>query len=282
MSVTKQELENFLAELKKISKYDFTDYSVKSITRRVEKLLADNNMPLEGIMQKMKKDPAFLNKIVKDITVNTTELFRDPKVWNTLKYHILPKYQNSNEIAIWHPGCSSGQEVYSMIILLNELGLLSKAVVYGTDINEDMINDAKRGVYKVRFKPEYFENFDNVLNETIDNPDTHNKIPYEKYMEINKSNDSITMLPFLRQKPKFFVHDLVKDGNVFDIKFDIIMCRNVLIYFNNALQNKVFELFYDCLKEDSYLIIGLHESIIGYMSDKFIKNGLFYIKKSYN
>jgi chemotaxis protein methyltransferase CheR len=101
-------------------------------------------------------------------------------------------------------------------------------------------------------------------------------------MDIDQSKDSIKIKPFLLNKAEFLKHDLVKDKNVFGRKFDFIICRNVLIYFNNNLQNKIFDMFWDNLNEGGFLVIGLHESIMGSTSAKFIKKGQCYIKKSAN
>jgi len=280
ISFTSEDVKIFLNRLKQVSEYDFTSYSEKSITRRIEKVVNDNNMTPSALMDRMEKDAAFLKKIVKDITVNTTELFRDPKVWHAIKYSVLPDFVSSDEIAIWHAGSSSGQEIYSMLILLHELNMFDKSTVFGTDINEDMLAEARKGQYKYRFNLEYLENFNKVIRENPYNIDDYKDIPYERYLDINKSTDVIKVLPFLAQKPTFYVHDLVKDGNIFNRQFDLIVCRNVLIYFNNDLQNKVFELFYKALKPSGFLILGLHESIMGYMADKFEKKGLVYRRKN--
>jgi chemotaxis protein methyltransferase CheR len=105
-------------------------------------------------------------------------------------------------------------------------------------------------------------------------------VPYSKYLNIDKIRDTISVKKFLLLKPVFLKHDLVKDGNIFNVLFDLIVCRNVLIYFNNALQNKVFDLFWHCLVPGGYLVIGLHESIMGPMTAKFEKKGLLYEKRN--
>ncbi len=279
MTLSPEDIRKFIKTLKDISDYDLTEYSEKSITRRIEKIITDNDTNLKDIVVKMQMDSSFTEKILKDITVNTTELFRDPKIWHILRYNVLPNYKDKESINIWHAGCSSGQEVYSMLILLNELELFEKATIYGTDINTDILQKAKKGVYKYKFNLEYLDNFNKVIRENPYNLDDYNDVPYSKYMNINKTHDKITMLPFLTKKPIFVKHDLVKDGNVFNKKFDLIVCRNVLIYFNSKLQDKVFDMFYNSLQNKGYLIIGLHESILGQMSEKFIKNGTIYQKK---
>ncbi|MFH2142703.1 MAG: CheR family methyltransferase [Bacteroidota bacterium] len=279
MEISSEDVSYFIEKLNRISEYDFTSYSEKSITRRIEKVVTDNNMDAKSLIDKMEKSRDFLIKIVKDITVNTTELFRDPKIWHTIRYSILPVYKNKEKISIWHAGSSSGQEIYSMLILLYEMELFDKSDIYGTDINEDMVIEARKGIYKYRFNLDYLDNFNKVIRENPYNIDEYKDVPYEKYLEINKSNDTIKVLPFLLNKPEFRVHDLVKDRNIFNTEFDIIICRNVLIYFNNNLQNKVFDLFHKSLRPGGYLILGLHESMLGPISDKFDKKGLIYQKK---
>jgi chemotaxis protein methyltransferase CheR len=279
MSVSVDDINLFISILKNISEYDFSEYSSKSFTRRIEKILIDYKLDLEGLISKVKKDKEFMEQVIKDITVNTTELFRDPKTWQTLKYRVLPKFEEKSSIYIWHAGSSTGQEVYSMIILLNELNLLHKAKIYATDINSDVINVAKEGKYVYRFNIDYLENFDQVIKQNPFNFEEYKDVPYSKYFIIDKVKDTIAMSPSLTNKAIYKKHDLVKQGNIFDIKFDIILCRNVLIYFNYELQNRLFGMFHESLNNNGYLVLGIHESILGPQSQKFNKKGLVYSKK---
>lgn len=279
MPVTFEDINLFINVLKSNSDYDFTEYSSKSFTRRIEKILLDYKLEMDGLISKVKKDKDFLEQIIKDITVNTTELFRDPKTWQTLKYRILPKFEEKSSIYIWHCGCSTGQEVYSMMILLNELNLLDKARIFATDINNDVINVAKEGKYVYRFNIDYLENFDQVIKQNPYNFEEYKEVPYSKYFTIDKVKDTITMNPFLLNKVIFRKQDLVKQGNIFDIKFDLIMCRNVLIYFNYELQNRIFAMFHENLNNNGYLVLGIHESILGAQAQKYNKKGLVYSKK---
>ncbi|NJO68440.1 MAG: hypothetical protein HC830_03445 [Bacteroidetes bacterium] len=144
MTITNQDLLLFINGIKSSSNYDFTEYSDKSLKRRLAKVLVDNKLDLIGLLAQLKNNPVFLEQIVKEITVNTTELFRDPNIWQILKYNLLPKLKNQQSINIWHAGCSTGQEVYSMLMLLHELDLFDKAKVYGTDINSDVLQVAKK------------------------------------------------------------------------------------------------------------------------------------------
>jgi len=279
MQATTDDINRTIAAIKSNSNYDFSNYSIKSFTRRIEKAMFDFKLDIEKLIKLIKTDNHFIEGLVKNITVNTTELFRDPKAWHTLRYKILNQFSENRKINIWHAGCSTGQEVYSMLILLNELGLLEKANVFASDINEDVIKIAKEAEYTYRFNLEYFENFDKVIRENPLNFEVLNDVPYSKYFEIDKINDVIKVHDFLRRKPVWIKHDLVTEGNIFSTKFDLIVCRNVLIYFNTELQSHVFETFYQSLFRKGVLMIGIHESIIGPIANNFVKSGLIYIKK---
>ena len=281
MNVSVEEVSLFINTIKSVSDYDFSDYSEKSFARRIEKLLTDYETDLTGLVRRVRTDKDFLEQIVKDITVNTTELFRDPVTWHTLRYRILPKLKDNNVINIWHAGCSTGQEVYSMMILLNELDLLEKSKIYATDINTDVIEAAKTGIYKYRFNLGYLDSFDKVIKENPYNFEDSREVPYEKYFSIDKAKDIMKMHSFLREKPVFRKLDLVSGTNIFYTKFDIILCRNVLIYFNNSLQNKVFELFHKSLFDGGNLILGIHENIFYLITLKDKKKWSNYKKKSF-
>ncbi|NJO88304.1 MAG: hypothetical protein HC831_04535 [Chloroflexia bacterium] len=144
MQVTLDDIQRIIAAIRTSSTYDFRNYSIKSFTRRIEKALFDFKLNVANLIKKIKSEPDFIESLVKNITVNTTELFRDPKAWQTLRYRILNQFGENRKINIWHAGCSTGQEVYSMLILLNELGMLEKANIFATDINEDVLKIAKR------------------------------------------------------------------------------------------------------------------------------------------
>jgi chemotaxis protein methyltransferase CheR len=120
------------------------------------------------------------------------------------------------------------------------------------------------------------DNFDKVIRGEQNRPE---EVLYEKYMEIDIVNDKIKIHKTLLEKPIYAKHDLVNDDNIFHVAFDLILCRNVIIYFNYSLQNRVFQLFYDSLCENGYLVLGVHESILGQYSAKFEKRGFYYLRK---
>jgi len=278
MVVTDQDYQIFIYAIKSSSSYDFTEYSEKSLRRRLAKVMQDHNLNITTLVNKMKADKKFLEQIVKEITVNTTELFRDPQVWQNLRYNILPRFKNNSVINIWHAGCSTGQEVYSLMILLNELEMFEKTKVYATDLNSDVLDIAKNGEYKYRFNIGYLDNFDKVIKENPYNYDEYYDVPYDKYFSIDKGRDILKMNDFLTGKPLFKKHDLVKEENSLYVKFDLILCRNVIIYFNYNLQNRVFDLFHRNLYDGGGLILGMHETILGNYSLKYKKRGHAYFK----
>ena len=279
MDIENKDIQAFINTVKSLSAYDFTDYSDKSLQRRLSKILLDRQLTPDSLLDRISADSEFLEEIVKDITVNTTEMFRDPAIWHSLRFDILPIFEKQSTIKIWHPGCSTGQEVFSMMILLNELGILQKSHIYGSDINEDVLKVAREGIYKYRFNEAYLDNFDSVIRENPRDSSSYYDIPYSKYFQIDKTRDKIRMHKELISKPIFIKQDLSQDPNPFDELYDLIVCRNVIIYFNYELQNKVFKLFLDNMNQGACLVLGVHESILGPFASRFDKKFQAYFKK---
>lgn len=279
MEFEQVEISLLIKTFKNCGGYDFSNYSEKSFCRRVEKVLMDNKTDIYTLINRLKFDRNFLEKVVKDITVNTTELFRDPQTWQAIKYRILPRLANKSEILIWHAGCSIGMEVYSMEILLYELGLFEKAKIYATDLNSDVLETARKGEYSYRYKDEYINNFTKALIENPFNFEEKNEISIDKYFESNPAKDIFKVKPFLLNKAVFLKHDLVTQKNPFNVNYDLILCRNVLIYFNHELQNKIFVDFWNNLNHNGSLVLGIHESILGPIANRYEKKGLIYVKK---
>ena len=279
MELDEKDIRRFQFTIRDHSDYDFTEYSLTCLRRRLTRILLEYEMDLEQIMEAMQSDGQFLDGIVKKITVHTTELFRDPNMWKKLKQEVLPAYRNRTGVRIWHPGCSTGQEVYSMMMLLEEMEMLDQCQIYASDINPDVLEIAREGTYKYHFNQSYLENFQKVLFSEPEQQVSKLKKQWKKYFHIDETRDMIRMKDFLRNKPVYKKLDLVKDPNFFLVKFDLIVCRNVIIYFNDDLQNRVFRLFWDNLQEDGTLVLGVHESIMGPCSKRFLKKDSFYQKK---
>jgi len=270
--------KEYLLELKKYSPYDFSEYSDSSIQRRLQKVLEMHNMKLENLLKRTAEDPGFVEQLVNDITVNTTDFFRDPEVWEDYASNFLSKINKKKKINIWHAGCSSGQEVYSNIILLNELGLLDNCQIFATDINQQVLNQAKGGTYRLSNNIKSFDSMNRLLQLSVDG--CLKPIDFSKYFDINEASDKLVFKSEWRDIPTFKKHDLVQETKPFDIKFDIVFCRNVLIYFNVGLQGKIIRMFHDYLNVSSLLLLGHHESLSGFFKTKFTKNGNVFVKNN--
>ena len=278
MEVVGKDIQNFQLTVREHSDYDFSDYSHTSLRRRLTRILMELEMDMDQLCQRMQDDEAFLTKIMRKITVHTTEMFRDPDVWTQIKKNLLPSLKDQNTLRIWHPGCSTGQEVYSMMMVLDELGLLEKSEIYASDLHKEILDTAQKGVYRYRFNQVYLENFDRVMLNGEGSYSMNQKKQWKKYFHIDETRDTILMNEYLRQKPVYKKQDLVRDPNLFLVNFDLIVCRNVIIYFNTDLQNRVFELFHQSLKQGGALLLGVHESILGVYSKRFIRKDPFYYK----
>lgn len=274
MEINSNDIQLLIDTIFNLSGYDFSQYSPKSLERRLEKILTDYNCSMPELVAKIKSNPLLIEGIVKNITVNTSEFFRDPTVWIEFEEKVIPHLKKLNRIKVFHIGCSFGHEPYSMLMMLNEHQLLDKAEIMATDLNSDVLLTAKEGRFRYFLDAEYLKNFDLVLNRDPLN-DT---VPYDKYFIIDPVKDILRVRQQFIGKIKFYKHDLVHDTIPDTDSFDVIMCRNLLIYFNMELQNKVLFKFYRALKLNSFLILGYHESIIGSMSKYFNKNGQIYIK----
>ncbi len=277
MELRPEDIRLFNEKIKAYSDYDFFDYSQKSFSRRLEKILTDYHLNMEQLLKKIGKSPSFIEELVKEITVNTTELFRDPELWISLKNDILPRFTKKENIKIWHVGMSSGQELYSMLILLKELELFDKTDIYGTDINSDMLEEARKGVYRFRIIADYMENYNKVF-EINDKKTSKNH--HDKYFSVDWLKGVIKINKELIKKPVLAKHNLATERNICETPFDLIICRNLLIYFNQELQNKTFYFFHLILKEDGILVLGAHESIMGNLVTKFEKRNIFYYKRT--
>jgi chemotaxis protein methyltransferase CheR len=267
--------KDYLKVLKDFSPYDFSEYSDNSIYRRIQKVMRDYRLTLDELCARTQGDRLFVEQVVEAITVNTTELFRDPAVWRFLLEKHLPAYAGNKFINIWHAGCSSGQEVYSLVILLNELGILDRSRIFATDISKKAIDIASNGVFTHQLERGCVDNFDQVFKNFNQGP-----VSFSKYFDVDKENDKISVKPFLKSNIEFQRHDLVKGDMPFFNKMDIIFCRNVLIYFNVKLQNRIVQRFFDILYPHGALFLGAHEGLSGFFKTKFDRNGPVYTKSN--
>jgi len=248
-SIELSELKKLVLDVKETYGYDFSDYAVSSLQRRIIRFMNLQSIDtVKNLVYRLIGDEVFFKQFVLEITVNTTEMFRDPTMWTILKDKILPGLKDLETIRIWHAGCSSGEEVYSMCILLEEEGLLDKAKIYATDLNEVVMEKAKQGKYSLRNMKLNSENYIKYGG----------KEALDKYCSVD--TEYIIMNKDLLKNVSFKRFDLATEHEPF-LKFDIIMCRNVMIYFNNTLQDKLIELFKNSLFAKAILVVGAQETI---------------------
>lgn len=259
-----QEIE--IADIRKITEvvkirygYDFTDYAMSSFKRRIQRIVELYKFSsVDLLIKKIEQDTLFFETFLAEITVNVTEMFRDPSFWREIRDHIIPNILlNHDSFSIWHAGCSSGEEVISMTILLKEMGILDRVNIIATDIDKPILNRAMKAEYSTK-------NMD--LNEK-------NYIRFQGNSSINdyyeEKNGKALFDPSLLERVSFRNFDLVR-GAGFN-KFDLILCRNVMIYFNQNLQNKVLRMLHESLFKYGYLAIGSKESLIWCeISNRFI------------
>lgn len=237
--------------------YDFRNYASAHTKRRLEHRRSLDGMATFAEMQhRLLYDEAFFNKLLLDLSINVTEMFRDPWFYEKVREVVIPHLQTYPYLKVWHAGCSAGQEVYSMGILLKEEGLKNRVQIYATDFNELILQKAKDGIYPMDVVREYTANYQK----------SGGKRSFSDYYTADY--DNVVMKQSLRDQVLFSSHNLVTDG-VFG-EMNMICCRNVLIYFNRELQDKVLKLFYDSLCPGGFLCLGSKENIkFSEVSDNF-------------
>lgn len=242
------EVKLLLEAVYQLTSYDFREYSSASITRRIQnRKMIEQFSSITMLTNAIIHDEQMRKQLMDDFTIHVTEMFRDPSFFKCLREFILPQFTNLPSIKIWHAGCSTGEEVFSMAILLHELGMLDRATIFATDINEKILHKATIARFPLHKMQMYTRNYlaSGGTNSFSDYYDTDDSFAYIK--------------PALLQRIHFAQHNLVTDQSFNE--FHIIFCRNVLIYFNPALQTKVHQLFFDSLQNGGFLALGNKETM---------------------
>lgn len=244
-----QELKEIVDLIHQKFDLDLGNYAKYSLQRRFEHVSILNGLQSKNDLIRFIEHQYSKDSLLEKITVGTTEMFRDPGLWRLLRSNILPKLKKKGNLSICHMGCSSGEEVYSLLILLTELDMLQSCKVLALDLNPGLLASAERGSYPISKLSQFQANYAN-------------------------SGASSSLMAFIQQadqtqfcikQPKDFAirfgqFDLVKDDC--DEKFDLLFCRNVLIYFNSRLQGQSLTKLMDYLKPGGYLVFGHNESIL--------------------
>lgn len=243
-----EHLETLLGDILEVYGYDFTGYSRASLKRRIVRLYQlDHFVSFAEYRYKIRTEPGYFKRFLEEVTINVTEMFRDPSFYKTLRTEILPKLGTYPFIRVWVAGCSTGEEAYSIAIFLKELNLLHKSLIYATDINSAVLENAAQAMIPLSKIKLYTENYIAAGGS-------------EQFSDYYAANYSLGKLKDeLKSKIIFSTHNLVTD-NSFN-EFQLILCRNVIIYFDRPLQNTVFELFDNSLEKRGYLALGTKETL---------------------
>lgn len=246
--IDNEQVELLLNDVLETHGYDFLEYSHASIKRRIIRLYAlDSFVSFAEFRYTVRTDKQYFKRFLEEITVNVTEMFRDPSFYKALRNDVLPVLGTYPFIRIWVAGCSTGEEAYSLAILLKELNLLNKSLIYATDINPSVLEKAKKGMFPLNYLKQYSENY--LQSGGMKDFSTY----YTANYSLAKFDESLS------SKMIFSTHNLVSDHSFNE--FQLILCRNVLIYFDKDLQHKVFSLFDNSIENLGYLALGSKESL---------------------
>ncbi|XID95940.1 CheR family methyltransferase [Paenibacillaceae bacterium WGS1546] len=228
--------------------YDFRQYSYASVRRRIRhRIHMEGLATITSLLDRVLHEPEAFRRLLGDLVIPVTEMFRDPGMFRSFRECVVPALRELPYARIWHAGCSTGEEVHSMAILLHEEGLLDKTRIYATDINENALKRAKDGIMPIDRMKTYTKNYLAAGGKGT-------------FSDYYASDHGIVMLkPFLRNNVVFARHNLVTDSSFNE--FHVILCRNVMIYFDAHLRDQVHGLFYESLAKEGFLVLGSKESL---------------------
>ena len=227
---------------------DFRNYARASLRRRISNMLQAEGLPTVSALQaRVLHDPDAYSRLLGHLSVNVTTMFRDPSFFQALREKVIPHLFSVPFVRIWHAGCSTGEEVYSLAILLQEEGLYDRCRIYATDMNQTVLEKAKAGIYPLDQMQEFTANYTRAGA----------KRPFSDYY--TAQYDSAIFRQSLRKNIVFAQHNLAIDGSFNE--FNLILCRNVMIYFNQELQGRVHQLLYQSLRRFGVLALGRRETM---------------------
>jgi chemotaxis protein methyltransferase CheR len=241
-------VELLLAGIKKRYGYDFTHYSHASLIRRLDRACEEAKVTRHTeLLDRILDDEKYFNDFLKHMSVTVTEMFRDPLFYKSVRENIVPILKTFPFVKIWHAGCATGEEVYSMAILLHEEGFLDRARIYATDFNKHSLSVGEQGVYSTKHMDNYAANYHEAggLGDFSD--------------YFNTGYELVKFKSYLKERITFSYHNLVTDG-VFG-EMNLVCCRNVLIYFDKTLQDAVLTKFSESLRHGGFLCLGNKESL---------------------
>jgi len=236
--------------------YDFRGYARASLRRRLWRRAHDERVrTLSGLQERVLHDPGVMDRLLRDLSINVTEMFRDPGFFRALRERVVPILRTYPYLRVWNAGCSTGEETFSLAIVLEEAGLLERTRIYATDMNDDVLLRAQSGRFPLDKMRRYTENYQRS-GGTGD---------FSKYYSVQ--GDRAVFSPTLMDGAVFAQHNLAQDSGFNE--FQLIVCRNVLIYFGRPLQERVHDLFVESLVRFGVLALGHKESVVGSHEDRY-------------
>lgn len=249
------ELDLLLEAIFKKYGYDFRNYAHSSLKRRVQGYLIKAGVNrISELIPKVLYDPKIFQGLLNEFSIQVTDMFRDTYIFRSLRVKVLPYLKTYPYFKIWHAGCATGEEVYSLAILLKEEGIYDRATIYATDFNDVALQKASEGIYPLTNIQKYSENY--IAAGCTGSFSDYYHAGYE----------SAIISPSLKERITFANHNLVTDSSFGEM--NLIICRNVLIYFDKQLQNQVLELFRDSLIHKGFMVLGTKETIAFSSCDK--------------
>ncbi len=228
--------------------YDFRDYAPASLKRRIRVCMQKENLDtISALLDKVLHDPVCMERFLLALSIGVTAMFRDPGFYRALCGKVIPLLRTLPFVRIWHAGCASGEEVYSLAILLQEEGLYEQAKIYATDMNELLLRQAREGIFPLKAMQGYTDNYIRAGGAKS----------FSEYYTARY--DHALFQPGLKKNIVWAAHNLVTDASFNE--FHVILCRNVMIYFNKTLQDRVHHLLYDSLMPRGVLALGSKESL---------------------
>ena len=271
IALKKDEVVKFIEKFYYKLGYDFRNYKFRNIEKAIMRVMKKNGInKFEEVCELIINNNEVCECFISEMSINVTQFFRDECFYKILRDDIFKNMSSKYEFKIWSVGCANGMEPYSIAIILYEMGLLNKCIIYATDFNESVLKEAENGIYSNDIKKELELNYKKAGGK-FSVMDYFNE--YDKCFEVKS---------IIKEKVYFFKHNLTVD-KVFN-EFDFIICRNVFIYFDNKLKKKTLDLFLNSLKDVGILALGKNESLNSNFQTDFIqyKKGCCIYKKAFN
>lgn len=252
------EIELLLEAVHRHYGFDFRGYALRTLKRRLwRRVYAEGQGTISGLQERVLHDPACMRRLLLDLSINVTAMFRDPAFYRSFREKVVPLLHTYPFVRLWSAGCSSGEEVYSLAILLREEGLHERTRIYATDMNESVLEQARAGTFPLSRMRDYTENYQRAGG-------TQAFVSY-----YSTSGEVARFHPALTENVVFAQHNLVSDSSFNE--FNAIVCRNVLIYFRRAHHDRVYSLFRRSLDHLGVLALGREDSMRGTANEPCFK-----------